>query len=245
MSSTSTVLITGTNRGIGKGLVTTYLATPNTTVIATVRDPAHPTAQSLSSLPKASGSSLIIVRLDVSSAESITGAIETLKSTHGITALDVVIGNAGIADLTGPPALNPRLGAPELSRAVIPLLRASKAEGKGKFVLISSAGGSLTSMNIIIPVAAYGASKALANFLIKWLALENEDVLIWAMHPGMVVTDMGKNGFEALKEKGIDVTQYVISVEDSTRGIKNVIDDAAAEKTSGKFIAYDGSELPW
>lgn len=35
------VLITGANRGIGKGLLEKYLARPNHTVIGTVRDPDH------------------------------------------------------------------------------------------------------------------------------------------------------------------------------------------------------------
>jgi len=61
-------------------------------------------------------------------------------------------------------------GQLELYKAVVSLLRASKS--KAKFVYISSAGGSLTTMSNIVPLAAYGASKALGNFLFKWLALE-------------------------------------------------------------------------
>jgi norsolorinic acid ketoreductase len=181
--------------GIGKGLVATYLAVPNTTVVATVRDPSHPTAQSLCSLPKASGSSLIVITLDVSSTKSIESGIKSLISAHNIDVLDVVIANAGLAEMSSPLTTSPvselqkfvdtnAFGQFELFKAVAPLLRASKAESKGKFVLISSAGGSLTTMNVILPLAAYGASKALANFLIKWLALENEDLVIWAQHPG-------------------------------------------------------------
>lgn len=35
----TTVLISGANRGLGKGLVERYLARENHTVVATVRDP--------------------------------------------------------------------------------------------------------------------------------------------------------------------------------------------------------------
>lgn len=73
-------------------------------------------------------------------------------------------------------------GQLELYRAVASLLRNSGSNAK--FVYMSSAGGSLTSMSNIVPLAAYGASKALGNFLIKWLSLEIDDVLIWAQHPG-------------------------------------------------------------
>jgi norsolorinic acid ketoreductase len=140
--------------GLGKGLVATYLSTPNTTVIATVRDLSN--SASLSALPKASGSSLLIVKLEISSADSIATAIETLK-THNIGALDIVIANAGISGPTNSLAEAPiaelqkyidvnAYGPFELFKAVLSLLRSSSAENKAKFVLISSAGGSLTAM---------------------------------------------------------------------------------------------------
>lgn len=147
-----TLLIVST--GLGKGLVATYLLTPNTTVIATVRDLSK--SDSLSALPKASGSSLFIVKLEISSADSIATAIDTLK-THNIDALDVVIANAGISGPTKSLAEAPAselqkyidvnaYGPFELFKAVLSLLRSSGAEKKAKFVLISSAGGSLTAM---------------------------------------------------------------------------------------------------
>lgn len=164
--------------------------------MATVRDPSHPTSQALCFLPKAHGSTIIILKLDVSSAGSIQAAISDLSSTHNIHALDVVIANAGIAEITGPLASTSiseiqkyidvnALGQLELFKVVAKHLRASKS---GKFALISSAGGSIANMNTALPLAAYGASKALANFLIKWLALENTDLMVWAMHPGYVRT---------------------------------------------------------
>ncbi|KAH7344289.1 hypothetical protein BKA66DRAFT_434337 [Pyrenochaeta sp. MPI-SDFR-AT-0127] len=256
MPSTTTILITGANRGIGKGLVAKYLATPNSVVIATVRDPTDATSKSLENIPRETSSSLIVIGLDVSSSNSIHQAIETLKSTHNIHTLDVVIANAGIAGLNSQLTeasvseiqeyidIN-AFGQFELFKAVLPLLKASKSNDKGKFVYISSAGGSLTNMYNIVPLSAYGASKALGNFLFKWLALESESVLIWSQHPGMVATDMAQVGFDGLKEQGIDLTNHIISVETSTEGIKNVIDGATIEKTHGKFLDQNGSELPW
>lgn len=139
--------------GLGKGLVATYLSTPNTTVIATVRDPSK--SEALSSLPKAPGSSLLVVRLDVTSPDSIATAIDKLKA-HDIAALDIVIANAGISGPTTTLADAPvseiqnyidvnAYGPFELFKAVLPLL-SSNVENNAKFVLISSVGGSLTSM---------------------------------------------------------------------------------------------------
>ena len=50
--STTTYLISGGNRGIGKGFVGALLTRPNTTVIALVRNSAHETSQSLTMLLK-------------------------------------------------------------------------------------------------------------------------------------------------------------------------------------------------
>ncbi|KAJ6191415.1 Short-chain dehydrogenase/reductase SDR [Penicillium mononematosum] len=249
----TTVLITGGNRGLGKGLAATYLSTPDTTVIATVRDPSK--SESLSALPKASGSSLLVVKLEITSTDTITAAIDTLKM-HNIGALDIVIANAGISGPTHSLAEAPvselqkyidvnAYGPFELVKAVFPLLRPSSPGKKAKFVYISSAGGSLAAMYNFMPISAYGASKALANFLFKWLALDNKDVIIWAQNPGNVDTDMARDGLDLAKGLGFDLSSLSFtSPEESARAIKKVIDGATPEM-SGKFLDHDGSELAW
>lgn len=94
----TTVLITGATRGIGLGLVTRYLDRSNHLVIAAVRDPSGASSKALESLPRASGASLIIVKIDLTSPTDPSDAISQLTSTHGIDHLDVVIANAGIAE---------------------------------------------------------------------------------------------------------------------------------------------------
>lgn len=90
------VLITGANRGIGKGLLEIYLAKPNHTVIAANRDPNHATSKDLSDLPKAEGTSLLLIRIDATVSSDPTDAVKQLASL-GIDHLDLVIANAGIA----------------------------------------------------------------------------------------------------------------------------------------------------
>ncbi|TGO34212.1 hypothetical protein BHYA_0207g00100 [Botrytis hyacinthi] len=58
------VLISGTNRGTGKGILELYLSKPSHTVIAANRDPNHPSSKALADLPTAEGSSLILVKVD-------------------------------------------------------------------------------------------------------------------------------------------------------------------------------------
>jgi norsolorinic acid ketoreductase len=204
MSSPSplTILITGANHGIGLGLVSLYLSQPPTTVIASVR--SHSSASPLRSLPKAPSSRLVVIALDIASTESIKTGITSLPNDHGITSLDVVIANAGVAGTT--PKLRDAtisdiqnyinvnaFGQLELYKAVFPLLKrhagSTSSQVEPKLIYMSSAGGSLQSMNTIVPLSAYRASKALANFLFKWLALEetgDDKVLVWCQHPGYV-----------------------------------------------------------
>lgn len=180
-----------------------YLANPNTTVIATVRNPS--TAQSLESLPKASGSSLIVIKVEFASTEGIKSGIASLASEHGIKSLDVVIANAGFAGLSPKVSessasdIQPFVdintyGQIELYKAVAPLLRESKSSSKGKFIYVSSAGGSIANMNIIVSLSAYGTSKAMGNFLFRWLSFETDDILIWMQHPGSAHTTSSNDG---------------------------------------------------
>lgn len=99
-----TYLITGGNRGIGKGFVGKLLSRPQTTVITLVRDPCHATSQSLSSLTKADSSKLIVEKYDAASNESPFRAIKAIQSTHNVDTLDIVIANSGMIEQYGPVA---------------------------------------------------------------------------------------------------------------------------------------------
>lgn len=160
MSTQTTYLITGGNRGIGKGFVSTFLSRPSTTVIAAVRDPSHATSKALSDLPKGAGSKLILVKLDSSVASDAASAVATLKKDHGITALDVVVANAGIN--TGGTSVrntsaantiehfNVNAIAPILLfQATADLLQASKT-GNPKFVAISTLIGSIATIDALV-----------------------------------------------------------------------------------------------
>lgn len=93
---TTTVLITGANRGIGKGLVETFLARPDHFVVAAVRDPS--TAGSLSEISAAEGSKLLVLKLDATIEADAAEAVKQMSS-HGIEYLDLVIANAGVVTI--------------------------------------------------------------------------------------------------------------------------------------------------
>ena len=105
MSATPRIyLITGANRGIGKGFVEQLLQRPAATVIATARDPAK--AASLNDLKKGEGSRLIIVKLDSQVDTDAREAVAQLKDEHGITSIDAVIANAAISHSSSPVTKN-------------------------------------------------------------------------------------------------------------------------------------------
>ncbi|CEL08795.1 hypothetical protein ASPCAL11940 [Aspergillus calidoustus] len=92
----TTVLITGANRGIGRGLLERYLAKPHHTVIAANRDTEDPTSKEIPSLPRAEGTTVKVVKLDMTSP---TGAADAAKALNdqGIDGINILIANAGVA----------------------------------------------------------------------------------------------------------------------------------------------------
>jgi len=90
------VLITGANRGLGRGLLERYLALPNHTVIAANRNPDHPTSQDLYKLPTGAGTKLIVIKIDATVWQSAFDGVKTLGS-HGVDHIDIVIANAGVS----------------------------------------------------------------------------------------------------------------------------------------------------
>jgi norsolorinic acid ketoreductase len=173
--------------------VAVYLTQPNNTVIATVRDASDDKSKALSELPKDTSSSLIVVTIESTSETSALSAIEELKTKHGISALDLVIANAGIAavyprvsevkpvDMAKHYAVNV-IGTVLLFQAVLPLLLKAT---EPKFVTISSSAGTIINMeNLAVPNAAYAPSKTALNWISKKIHVENETIIAFPLDPG-------------------------------------------------------------
>ena len=93
------ILISGTNRGIGRGLLQRYLVQPNNVVIAANRNPLHPSSESLKHLPKGEGSRLILIKVDASLEQDAHNAVKELQESYGINHLDLIIANAGVSNI--------------------------------------------------------------------------------------------------------------------------------------------------
>lgn len=194
MPTQTVVLITGANRGIGKGFASFYLQRPHHTVIAANRNPDHPTSLALHQLPKSPSSTLIIVELDATVPSDPGAAAKLLSSPpYNISALDILIANAGISqswpkvsevqveDLQRHMVPNVH-GVIWLYQAFLPMLR--RAENP-KWVAIGSSAGMLTEMATRpMPNAAYGPTKVVLHWLTAKMHFEEEKLVALPMDPG-------------------------------------------------------------
>jgi norsolorinic acid ketoreductase len=190
MSSPYIVLISGANRGLGKGLLELYLARPNHIVIGANRNPDHSTSKALFDLPKGEGSRLVVVKLDATVESDAADAMKELQS-QGIDHLDTVIANAGaatsmpfvrdvtVAEIQATININV-FGVVLLYQAALPLLEKAKSP---KWVTMGSGAGSITAQPPI-PNASYGASKSMVHWLTKRMNGEEPRLTAFVLHPG-------------------------------------------------------------
>jgi NAD(P)-dependent dehydrogenase (short-subunit alcohol dehydrogenase family) len=226
--------VTGANRGIGFE-VCRQLAEKNFVVLLTARDAAN--AQKAARKLADAGKVEALV-LDVGDASSIKKAADDVASRYGY--LDVLVNNAGInydtwetaenAEIDGTVVETIRtnlLGPWRACQAFLPLLRKSKA---ARIVNVSSESGSLAHMGAGPP--AHQATKAALNALTRTLAGElcHAHILVNAVCPGWVATDMGGAGAPR-------------SVEDGAAGIVWAATLPQGGPTGGFF--RDGKPLPW
>jgi NAD(P)-dependent dehydrogenase (short-subunit alcohol dehydrogenase family) len=218
---TRVVLVTGANRGIGRELAR-QLALRGDTVVLTARDLAK-AERTAAALP---GHERVLARrLDVTDPASTEQVAADLDRRYG--RLDVLVNNAAIhydtwqqasaADLqVVREALEVNLLGPwQTSLTLLPLLRAS---GHGRIVNVSSEAGSLASMNGGTP--AYKVSKAALNALTRMLAsdLRRDRILVNAVCPGWVATDMGGPGGRPVAEGAASVLWAVDLPDDGPTG---------------------------
>ena len=195
MSTQQVWLITGATRGIGKGLVTALLQRPETTVIAGTRDLASTNSKQLNGLPHATGSRVIVVKIDSESDDDAQTAVATLQKEHNLDHIDVVIANAATLAPLAPTTsasiedfrksyqvntFSPLL----LFQATWPLLEKSKAP---KFIGITTSVATIGKMgDWPVPTGVYGSSKAAMNYIVKKMHHENENLVAFVVHPGSV-----------------------------------------------------------
>ncbi|HBP99031.1 MAG TPA: short-chain dehydrogenase [Gammaproteobacteria bacterium] len=229
----ATVLITGTNRGLGLEFVKHFLGRSDT-VIATCRDSSS--ATELQALA-ANNENLSLKNLDVSDEQSMAAFATELKDTP----IDMFINNAGVY---GPRDANfGNVGSSEWEQvirvnAIAPMLLTQLIIGslrqgtEKKLVYVTSKMGSIED-NKGGGSYIYRSSKTALNSVVKSLSVDLacEGFSVAVVHPGWVRTDMGgPNG--------------LIDVQTSVSGMLAVIDGLSPDN-AGDFFNYDGSLIPW
>lgn len=205
-------LVTGSNRGIGLATVQALLPLGYTTIL-TSRKPSSGQAaiQGLQGL-----GDLHYLPLDVDQADSVQVAAQQVQQQFG--RLDILINNAAInydtwhqtvdADLAEvAQTLHTNLMGPwRMCQAFIPMM---KQQGYGRIVNVSSGSGSLAEMGGGTP--GYGISKAALNALTIKLAaeLQGTGILVNAVCPGWVRTDMGGSDATRSPEKGAETIVWL------------------------------------
>lgn len=228
-------LVTGANRGLGLAFVTALLER-GARVLACCRDPAQ--AQVLTALVAAHGERLAIHALDVADP----AAIDTLPRAAAahLQRVDLLVNNAGVlvsgerfgnvkaeslAESFAVNATAPLL----ITQALAPLLALGN---KPRVLCITSQLGSIAQAGGFRTIS-YAMSKAALNMAVKRLAAEltPRGIVVLAAHPGWLKTEMGGKG-------------ATLSATDSAHALLRLIEFARIED-AGKFLAYDGAELPW
>ncbi|KAI1073794.1 hypothetical protein F5B20DRAFT_574536 [Whalleya microplaca] len=181
------VLITGTTRGIGKGLLELYLAKPNHTVISANRDPKLPASQALLGLPTAEGTTHLIVKIDATVPTDPASAVSEVKTDE--------IQEHVVANI---------YGFIWLYQAFLPLLKKSQ---KPTWVTIGSCAAWLTN-------AAYAPTKLVGHWYTKAIHIEEPEICAFPIDPGWAQTDLGNRGADAFgyKEAAVPVSENVAGI---------------------------------
>ena len=187
-------LVTGASRGIGREIALGY-ARDGAHVILTARDEARlaAVASEINELPGTSE----IVPLDVSDSDAVRQVIAGVVARHG--RLDVLCNNAGVSTARGHVAdVSPEAFAGVQAVNLIGLFACCHAAlphmieaGYGRIVNVSSGACIMCNPG----ESAYAASKAAVNALTISMSKEVKasNVLVNAMSPGSVKTDMNPN----------------------------------------------------
>ncbi len=237
-----TVLITGSNRGLGLELVRQYAA-GGWTVIATARNPD--VAPELRELAQKSGR-VTIEKLDVLDR----AAIAALAAKYAGRSVDVLINNAGVLGEMKAQALG-SLDSKEFEEVMAvnvfgPLAMAEAfrehvaASEQKKIVSITSRSGIISLPGSRGPYF-YRASKTALNMVMRVLAddLRPRGVIVALVSPPPTETDMLRQliGPEGAARQARPAT--VIA------GLMNVIDGLTMANSGEQPIYFDGSVLPW
>jgi NAD(P)-dependent dehydrogenase (short-subunit alcohol dehydrogenase family) len=236
-------LVTGANRGLGLEFCRQLLARGDR-VIAACRHPGKATA--LNALAGEYPGRLHVTPLDVGEPRSHAALASELPLLTEGEPLDLLINNAGVlrggerygsvqaADLETSfrtHALGPML----LVQTLSPQLADARPELGLKGACVANLSSEIGSIGLRqeFRTPSYAIGKAAQNMVTSLLALAlaPRGILVVALHPGWVRTDMGTD-------------RAALSPEESAHGLLQVIGGLEPSR-SGAFLDWQGKTLPW
>lgn len=223
----TTIMITGASRGLGLEFARQFYS-KECRVIATCRNPKN--ANELNAI-----GDIDIHSLDVTDDKSVANLADKLRGEN----IDILINNAGvIGQREGFGRLDYDIWAETMDTNVFGPMRVAEAfrdnvmnSEKKQMIFITSRMGSITEA---VPNAyVYRSSKAALNMAVKCLSAElgEQGLIAVLFHPGHVQTDMGGKAAPVMPHTSIE-------------GMKNQI-VALTRDDNGRFLSYDGHQIPW
>jgi NAD(P)-dependent dehydrogenase (short-subunit alcohol dehydrogenase family) len=211
--------VTGANRGLGLE-TTRQLLAQGLTVVMAGRD-EEALARARAELGKDEQSHAMIVRMDVTDSRSIVDAHRIVNERVG--SVDVLVNNAAVLlsendDVLSIPTDAYRrtfdtnvFGVIDVCREFVP----DMAERRyGRIVNVSSGAGQLARMSTYAP--AYSMSKTALNAFTRILGAtyKGMGVLVNAVDPGWVRTDMGGPSAPRSPQQGADTVVWLATLPD-------------------------------
>jgi NAD(P)-dependent dehydrogenase (short-subunit alcohol dehydrogenase family) len=220
-------LIIGASRGIGLGLAEEFVER-GWHVYASQRSASEHLALA------AEDAEIEVVTADVTDPATLEALAQQIEPGS----LDVVLVNAGImgpesqsaatatADEVTEMMMTNAVGPARAAKLMLPLLR----DG-GTLAFTTSRMGSIAQSSGGYHL--YRMSKAAQNMLAKGIfeqEARKREIAVLSLHPGWVQTDMGGPAAH-------------LTIAESVAGLANVLE--ARHAPAHRFLAYDGSEIPW
>lgn len=218
------VLVTGSNRGLGKALVEACLAAGAKRVYAGARDPKE-----LVDLVRSGEGRVTPVQLDIENADSLAAAAELAQD------LELLINNAGVLSSYSVLRSSPNdigrdfavncFGTLAATKAFLPALELAGARASAALVNILS----IVSLANMPALGGYCAAKAAAYSITQALRaeLQGKNIRVHAVLPGAIDTDMVR-AFEMVKASPESVARGVLAGIE--QGLEEILPDPAAQK---------------
>jgi NAD(P)-dependent dehydrogenase (short-subunit alcohol dehydrogenase family) len=168
------------------------------------------------------GRDAVSVVMDVANPASIAAAFAGIRKQ--VESVDVLVNNAAVLLYENDQPLSipldayrqtletNLLGVIETCRLFVPPMAERRY---GRVVNVSSGAGQLSRMSTYAP--AYSISKAALNAFTRILAetYRNQNILVNAVDPGWVRTDMGGRSAPRSVEQGVDTTLWLATLPDN------------------------------